>query len=63
MVGRLRKFFDSCYQPSDRVLLCGDFNVAPEIGDVHDPELWRGRILFSSLKRRALSKIKNWGLV
>ena len=60
---RLREFFDSCYQPSDRVLLCGDFNVAPEDRDVHDPELWRGRILFSEPEKEALSKIMKWGLV
>jgi exodeoxyribonuclease-3 len=60
---RLRAFFDSCYQTSERVLLCGDFNVAPEERDVHDPILWRGRVLFSEPEREALSKIKNWGLV
>ena len=60
---RLRAFFDSCYQPGDRVLLCGDFNVAPEDRDVHDPELWRGRVLFSEPEHEALSKIKSWGLV
>src|SRR4030095_1331808 len=33
---RLRAFFDLHYVPSERVLLCGDFNVAPEDRDVHD---------------------------
>jgi exodeoxyribonuclease III len=30
---------------------------------VHDPELWRRRILFSEPEREALAKIKSWGLV
>jgi exodeoxyribonuclease-3 len=58
---RLRAFFDSGYQPSDRVLLCGDFNVATEDRDVHDPELWRGRILFSEPEKESLGRVKLWG--
>ena len=58
---RLRSFFDEHYKQSAPVLLCGDFNVAPEERDVHDPELWQGRILFSKRERAALSKIKDWG--
>jgi|SRR5918912_133364 exodeoxyribonuclease-3 len=58
---RLRAFFDEHYKRSAPVLLCGDFNVAPEERDVHDPELWQGRVLFSKRERVALSKIKEWG--
>ena len=60
---RLRAFFDSHYQPGERVLLCGDFNVAPEDRDVHDPVLWRGRILFSDPEKEALNRVKQWGFV
>jgi exodeoxyribonuclease-3 len=58
---RLRHFFDRSYEQSERVLLCGDFNVAPEELDVHDPDLWQGRILFSKRERAALEEIKKWG--
>jgi len=58
---RLRRYFDSHFDASARVLLCGDFNVAPEDRDVHDPEVWRGRILFSEPEHDALAKIKQWG--
>ncbi len=58
---RLRNFFDRSYERSERVLLCGDFNVAPEELDVHDPDLWQGRILFSKRERAALAEIKRWG--
>jgi exodeoxyribonuclease-3 len=60
---RLRAFFDAHYETDQPILLCGDFNVAPEDEDVHDPRLWRGRILFSEPERRALSEIKEWGFV
>jgi exodeoxyribonuclease-3 len=58
---RLRHFFDEECAAAERVLLCGDFNVAPEDRDVHDPELWRGRILCSKPERAALERIKEWG--
>jgi exodeoxyribonuclease-3 len=60
---RLRRYFDSHYKTSERVLLCGDFNVAPEDRDVHDPQLWRGRILFSEPEHDALAEIKRWGFI
>jgi exodeoxyribonuclease-3 len=58
---RLRAFFDEHYSQNAPVLLCGDFNVAPEERDVHDPEQWQGRILFSKRERAALAKIGDWG--
>ena len=58
---RLRAFLDDEYWTDDEVLLCGDFNVAPEERDVHDPALWRGRILFSRPEREALANIREWG--
>ncbi|MBV9009970.1 MAG: exodeoxyribonuclease III [Verrucomicrobia bacterium] len=35
------------------IVVCGDFNVAPEDRDVHDPELWRGAIMCSESERAA----------
>ncbi len=58
----LRRFFDEHLERDAHVVLCGDFNVAPEDADVHDPELWRGRILCSQPERRALAEVKAWGL-
>lgn len=60
---RLRRFLDEHHRPDENLLLCGDFNVAPEDRDVHDPNLWRGRILFSEPEREALAKLREWGLV
>jgi exodeoxyribonuclease-3 len=60
-MNRLRGFFDEHYPTTSPVLLCGDFNVAPEERDVHDVRLWQGRILFSEPERAALQHIKDWG--
>jgi exodeoxyribonuclease-3 len=58
---QLREFFHAQYDKSTPVLLCGDFNVAPEERDVHDPRLWQGRIMFSQQERETLQSIKDWG--
>lgn len=58
---RLREFFDQNYDSTQPVLLCGDFNVAPEERDVHDVRLWQGRIMFSEQERATLQHIKDWG--
>ncbi len=59
---RLRAVLDGC-DPKAEVLLCGDFNVAPEDLDVWDPEQWRGQILCSDPERGAFGKILEWGFV
>lgn len=38
---------------SPNLFVCGDFNVAPEDNDVHDPALWRGAIMCSDGERAA----------
>jgi exodeoxyribonuclease-3 len=58
---RLREYFDAHYDNSTPVLLCGDFNVAPDERDVYDVRLWQGRILFSEKEREALQHVKDWG--
>ena len=58
---RLREFLDAGYDQKTPVLLCGDFNVAPDERDVHDPRLWQNRILFSEPERSALQHVKAWG--
>src|SRR6185295_1841569 len=58
---RLREFFDANYDSATPVLLCGDFNVAPEDRDVHDVRLWQGRIMFSEQEHATLQRIKDWG--
>ena len=44
-----------------KVVVMGDFNIAPEDADVHDPEAWRDRILCSVPEREALTRILDSG--
>lgn len=46
-----------------RLVVLGDFNVAPEDRDVHDPEAWRGQVLCSDAERQALGRLLDLGLV
>ena len=62
-LANLRKFLDEHCDPQQPLVLCGDFNIAPEDRDVHDPKLWAGQILCSDAERAALQAIENWGLV
>lgn len=46
----------------ERVIVMGDFNIAPDDRDVHDPEEWAGKILCSDAERNALAGILKLGL-
>jgi exodeoxyribonuclease-3 len=45
-----------------RLVVLGDFNIAPEDRDVHDPEAWRGKVLFSEPEHAALQRLLDLGL-
>lgn len=45
-----------------RVIL-GDFNIAPEDRDVHDPEAWEGKVLCTDEERGALAGLLGLGFV
>ena len=46
-----------------KMIVLGDFNVAPEDRDVHDPAAWAGQVLVSEPERAALRDIMALGLV
>lgn len=46
----------------DKLVVVGDFNIAPEDRDVHDPEAWHEKILCSTPERTALANIMSLGL-
>jgi exodeoxyribonuclease-3 len=45
-----------------RLAVLGDFNIAPENRDVHDPAAWEGKVLFSVPERTALQELLAAGL-
>ena len=46
----------------ERLVVLGDFNIAPEDRDVHDPEAWHEKILCSTPEREALGRLLDCGL-
>lgn len=45
-----------------QLALAGDFNIAPEDRDVHDPAAWAGQILCSEPERAAFQRLRQLGL-
>jgi len=45
-----------------QLALAGDFNIAPEDRDVHNPQAWAGQILCSEAERGAFQRLKALGL-
>jgi exodeoxyribonuclease-3 len=43
--------------------LLGDFNIAPEDRDVHDPALWAGQVLCSLPERERFAALQKLGLI
>lgn len=60
---RLRRMFDEDCDLNSKVLLCGDFNVAPEELDVWSVPQWTGKLHFSKPERAAIDHVKKWGFV
>jgi exodeoxyribonuclease-3 len=45
-----------------KLVVLGDYNVAPEDRDVHDPKLWAGQVLCSEPERAAFRRLLELGL-
>ena len=59
---RLRAFLEAERAPDGPLIVCGDFNVAPEPIDVYDPARWENSVLFSPLERAALKRVMAAGV-
>lgn len=46
-----------------KLVMVGDYNIAPEPRDVHDPKRWEGKVLCSDLERAAFRGLIDSGLV
>jgi exodeoxyribonuclease III len=58
---RLTNFIETHCQVNNRIILCGDFNVAPQPQDVWDEKLWQDKIIFSAPEKAAFQKLLDWG--
>jgi exodeoxyribonuclease-3 len=46
----------------ERLVVVGDFNIAPDDRDVHDPKAWEGQVLCSAPERQAFQTLLASGL-
>ncbi|WP_435100922.1 exodeoxyribonuclease III [Arhodomonas sp. AD133] len=61
-LARLRDWLAAELERHPRLAVVGDFNIAPEDRDVHDPEEWHEKILCSTPEREALQALVALGL-
>ena len=62
-LGALREWVRDMLCNHRKLVLLGDFNIAPEERDVHDPKLWEGQVLFSLPEREAFQQVLDLGLL
>ena len=60
--GHLLQFVEQQMEQYGKLAIVGDFNIAPADEDVHDPELWRGKILCSDQEREQFQNLVALGL-
>lgn len=58
---RLQEFIEASCGREEQIALCGDFNIAPDDRDVHNPAAWAGKVLVSAAERAAFEALKEWG--
>ena len=56
------RWIEAELQQHAHLVVMGDFNIAPDDRDVHDPEAWHEKILCSTPERDALGRLMNLGL-
>ncbi|MEZ6185161.1 MAG: exodeoxyribonuclease III [Planctomycetota bacterium] len=61
-LGRLQRLLVSQHDPGQPLVLLGDFNIAPDDQDVHDPVAWKNRLHTSPHERAAVERLRGWGL-
>jgi len=58
---RFKTFIEMNYGRDENIVVCGDFNIAPDDRDVHNPAAWAGSVLVSEPERGALDELIEWG--
>lgn len=58
---KVTSFIKKDLEKYPKYIVLGDFNIAPENDDVHDPAAWEEKILCSSKEREALQAILSLG--
>ena len=58
----ITRFIEAELVRHPRLVVLGDFNIAPAPLDVHDPAAWDGQVLFSAAEREAFARLLAAGL-
>lgn len=58
----LCEWLEDRHDPSDSLVMCGDFNIAPDDRDVHNPAAWEGSVQCSDEERARFQTLLRWGL-
>ncbi len=58
---KVTAFIEQQQAEYDDVVVLGDFNIAPDDRDVHDPDKWHEKILCTTEERSALNRILDLG--
>jgi len=61
-LAHLHRYVNSLLAEHPNLIVVGDFNIAPADADVHDPEAWRDKVLFSEPEKQAFQKLLDHGL-
>ncbi len=61
-LARIRDFLETEMRRFPQMIVLGDFNIAPDDRDVHDPAAWHEQILCSTPERAALKSLLDLGL-
>ena len=59
---RLRGYLRATASPDEPIALAGDFNVAPDDGDVANPDRWKASVLCHDDARAGVAALADWGL-
>ncbi len=62
-LARLARWLEGEIGRHRQLAVVGDFNIAPEDRDVHDPAAWEGSVHVSAPEREALARLMALGLV
>lgn len=60
-LNKFSKWVEELTKQYNGIILTGDFNIAPEDKDCHDPDAWIGQILVSPEERKAFNSILKIG--
>ena len=58
----LQSWLNTELEKYPKLVLLGDYNIAPEDRDVHDPVAWQGNVLVSEPERAAFQGLQSLGL-